>query len=459
MGEARYSSVRNTQFNPAWLWMTVPLVITGLAIDRPVLLAVAACLLTVIPVAWWWKVRSLHGVEYERSFDRARAFPDETVRLAVRITNRKLLPVTWLETLDEVPHVLPLVRGQLIPTYDPNVGAIRNVLALRWYERIVRRYELSCTTRGCYRMGPVQLRSGDLFTLFEERGTVDADDLLVVYPRIWPMEDLGLPSKEPFGEHRAHWRLLDDPLRTVGIRDYHPEDSLRRVHWKATAHRGQLQVRVYEPAATPTLVVVLNVTTFEHHWQGVLPELFERAISVAASIATWAVGHEYKVGLIANGCLPRSDQPIRVPAGRSPGQLAAILETLAGVTSFATTSVASLLRRESPRLAWGATLVVVTAIVTEDLSAAIVRLHTAGRPAALVSLAKEPPQHLEGVATYHMPPDLAAFGRRGGGAQDAAAALEAAGLSTRRPAELAVGSAASGDTNDRPDRSVRRGLA
>jgi uncharacterized protein (DUF58 family) len=183
------------------------------------------------------------------------------------------------------------------------------------------------------------------------------------------------------------------------------------------------------------LAILLNVTTFEHHWKGVLPELFESAISVAGSIATWGTGQEYKVGLVANGSMPLSDQAVRVPPGRSPGQLAAILEALAAVTSFATISIGGLLRRESPRLPWGATMVVVTAVVTHDLLAAVLRLQTAGRPMTLVSLAEEAPPHLEGVTVYHLPPDTPAFGRSGQGAIDAAAALEAAGLAPRRPHE------------------------
>jgi uncharacterized protein (DUF58 family) len=412
--------------------MTALLIIVGLATGRSVLFVVAACLITVIPVAWLWRGWSLRGVEYERSFDTLRAFPDETVALTVRISNRKPLPVSWLEALDEVPLALPLVRGELLATHDPNTGLIRNVLALKWYERALRRYELRCTARGWYCLGPVRLRSGDLFTLFETEREIEGSTPLVVYPRIWPLEELGLPAKDPFGEYAAHRRLLDDPLRTVGVRDYHPEDGLRRVHWKATAHRGQLQVRVYEPASTPTIAIALNVATFEHHWQGVLPELFERAISVAASLATWAAGRKYKVGLLANGCVPRSDQPVRVPPGRSPGQLATILEALAAVTSFASTSIGGLLRRESRRLPWGATLVVVTAIVTDDLTTALGRLRDAGRPVGLVTVAKEEPPSVGGVATYHLPPDRAVFGRRGQGADDAAAALAAAGLASHR---------------------------
>jgi uncharacterized protein (DUF58 family) len=421
---------RHSQFSPVWFEMAGLLIVVGLVAQQRALFVLAACILTVVPVAWWWKQVSLRRVEYERRFDKRCAFPGETVEMKVRITNRKLLPLSWLEISDEVPMAMPLVRGVLMPTHVPQVGTLNNALSLRWYERVSRRYELTCTARGVHTLGPVHLKSGDLFTLFETRETRESSDQVIVYPRIWPLEDLGLPAKEPFGERKAYRRLLEDPLRTIGIRDYQPEDDLRHVHWKATAHRGELQVRVFEPAATLGLIILLNVSTLEHNWQGVIPELFERTISVAGSIATWAAGQKYKVGLIANGCMPLSDQPIRVLPGRSPGQLAAILGALAAVTSFATLSIQSLLRRESPRLPWGATLVVVTAIVTDRLAATILRLRDAGRRMALVSLAEESPPQLDGVTTFHLPSTMPVFQRFGPGVDDAMAALRAAGLTS-----------------------------
>jgi uncharacterized protein (DUF58 family) len=429
--QAEESRDRRFQFSAAWFEMAVVFIVFGLVLHQRTFFALAACILTVIPVAWWWKKEALRNVEYERRFDKRRAFPGETFQMTVRITNRKLLPLSWLEVNDEIPVVMPLVKGMLMPTHIPTISTLNNALSLRWYERVSRQYELACTARGIYALGPVHFRSGDYFTLFEAREVYQQRDRLVVFPRIWPMEDLGLPSKEPFGERKVHRRLIEDPLRTVGVRDHHPEDSLRRIHWKATAHRGELQVRVYEPTTTLNLVILLNVNTFEHHWQGVLPELFERTISVAGSIATWAAGSKCEVGLAANGCMALSDQPIRVPPGRSPGQLAAILEALAGVTSFATLSIEGLLRRESPRLPWGATLVVVTAIVTDELAAGILRLREAGRRTALVSLADDPPPRLDGVPTYHLPSSMPVFRRYETGPYDATAALRAAGLAAQ----------------------------
>ncbi|MDY7077472.1 MAG: hypothetical protein SXV54_11175, partial [Chloroflexota bacterium] len=54
---------RRTQFSPVWFEMAALLVGIGLLIHQPALFALAACLLTVMPVSWWWKRLSLHRVE------------------------------------------------------------------------------------------------------------------------------------------------------------------------------------------------------------------------------------------------------------------------------------------------------------------------------------------------------------------------------------------------------------
>jgi uncharacterized protein (DUF58 family) len=148
------------------------------------------------------------------------------------------------------------------------------------------------------------------------------------------------------------------------------------------------------------------VATFPRHWHGVNPLRLEQAISVAASIASHAVEERYLVGLVANGSIPHSDQPIKVFPSRRPDQLARVLEALAAVTSFATASIETLLLAESSRLPWGATLVVVTAVVTEELLGTLLRLHEVGRRLALVSLEEEPPRPLalpSGILIYHLP--------------------------------------------------------
>ena len=115
-----------------WFEIAAVLIVIGLVVQQRAPFVLAACLLTVIPVAWVWNCWSLRGVEYERAFDKRRAFPGETFVMTLRVTNRKPLPLSWLEINDAVPMALPLTEGVLIPTHTPQVGKLLTVLSLRW---------------------------------------------------------------------------------------------------------------------------------------------------------------------------------------------------------------------------------------------------------------------------------------------------------------------------------------
>jgi uncharacterized protein (DUF58 family) len=367
------------------------------------MMTVASLLLAVLPLAWLWNRHSTRRIEYGRTFSEHRAFAGETIDLSLRVTNRKLLPVPWLKVQDEFPARLNVVDGTIESTVDPTINHLASVLSLRWYERVTWHYRVHCDKRGYYPVGPVHMQSGDLFGFFTNRVVQPLVDWLIVYPRVQPITTLALPPKEPIGEAKADQRVFEDPIRTVGIRDYQPQDAFKRIHWKATARRQQLQVRVHEPTTTHQLVVFPNIATLPRHYQGILPALLERIISLTASIAAYAVDRRYLVGILTNGCWPFSDQPLKVLPSRDPAQLMHILEALAAIGSMPTCEIVDLLLSESPNLPWGATLVVVSAVITEEFLATLIRLHDAGRRVVLVTLNEsEPSGQVPGVLTYRV---------------------------------------------------------
>lgn len=396
---------KETQFSEAWIILALLLIGIGYVLVQPGLLLIAVFLLTVLPVAWLWNRLALWRVRYRRIPGERRAFVGESIPFTVQVDNRKPLPLSWLKVTDQIPVELELLDGPVSPSHNPLYNTLPLLFSLRWFERVQQTYRLTCRRRGFYRLGPAVLQSGDLFGLFGSRWREPEGDLLIVYPRVRRLEEWGLPPKEFLGDLRADLEIFEDPARTMGVRDYHPHDGFRRIHWKATARRQALQSRVYEPSTSHNVLIAVNVATFPRHWHGVDEELLEEVISVAASVAQYAAERRQPVGLIANGSWPRADQPIKVPPGRSPAQLTSILEALAAVTPFATAPIEDLLTQESPRLPWSATLVVVTGVLTPELVSTLVRLKESGRRVVLVSLAQQTPpeEELLGIPWYHLP--------------------------------------------------------
>lgn len=362
------------------------MVILAALLGQETLLTLASLLVITLPLAWVWQRVAFLGVSYRRELNETRVFEGEQVTLTLRVTNRKWLPLAWLRISDRMSLAISPREKHLSPSHIPLTGFLDSRASLLWNERARWDYTIPCNKRGYYTLGPAQIATGDLFGLFERTLDVPHTDRLIVYPRVDEIEEWGLPPKEPFGDARTRLPVFQDPTRIRGLRDYHPEDAPKHIHWRATARHNAIQVKQYDPTINFNLVFFLNLATYELAWQGVDSERAERAIRLTASLASFAARQKYAFGLVANGTFPDSDQRLRVLPGRDPDQLRNVLETLAAVSYYIASPIEYLLRRESTTLPWGSTLVVITPLVTENLLAELLRLSDAGRRLALISL-------------------------------------------------------------------------
>lgn len=402
----------------SWLQVLVLAFLAGALLRDTWLIYFAAAVALIFFIANLWRRRAFDRLRYTRRFHYTRGFPGEKTSVRVTVENNKLLPISWLRTSDGWPNAVgPEDEGILSPSHIQDHGFLVNLYSLRWFERITRSYPLVFRKRGMYVIGPLTMETGDLFGLYEQRKELEQQALLTVFPELLPFEPLRLRAEDPFGDRRALRPLFDDPSRPVAIRPYHPEDGFRRIHWPATAHTGELQVKVYQPVSARMMVLCLNVSTELQFWMGYSPEILEQLVKVCATLAYQGVEDGYAVGLFSNGCLAHSDQPFRIQPGKSQKQLAVLLTALAGVTPYVTAPFETFLIRSMSEIPFGSTLVIVTALVPTSLQDTLVRLRRYRPNIALISLAAEAPPALPGIRTIHLPFD--------GGTQRAEAQPEA----------------------------------
>jgi uncharacterized protein (DUF58 family) len=395
-------------FARPYLYVTVIVLALGILYRQGALVGVGVLAGLTLLIAWGWQRAALAGVTYERRFAEDHVFWGETVALDVAITNFKLLPLSWLETEEPFPRQLEFVEGAPALISVPRHALLAHTTALRWFERVRWRYTVRCPARGLYRFGPVTLRSGDLFGLFSRAAEQAAPARLYVYPKLLDLTALGLPPRHPFGDIRAQQPLLEDPLRTAGVREYRPEDPFKRVHWKATARTGQLQVRQYEQTTEHTLMLFLNVESYAHIYEGIDSARAEWAIVVAASLARYATTRRWSVGLRSNAPAADEGDSVRIAPGRSPGQLTRMLEGLARMLIYPVQGFTEVLRAEAQSLPAGATVVVITPVLPDPLRGALLRLRERGLRLVICALTDARPEPIPGALLYHLPPPAGA---------------------------------------------------
>ena len=368
-----------------WLALAFIILILGIALHQVALALVALLFLLTGGVSRLWNKYCLNRIEFKRRLSHNNVFFGEEITLEIEVTNRKPLPLAWLRVENDLPQRVTLLKGKVTEASEERVSLI-NIFPIGMYRRVKRRFPVKCGQRGVFIFGPDRIRSGDLFGFFRKEMVFEQLEYLLVYPRLVPLEKLGIRSQQLFGDIRLKQHLFQDPVLTAGVREYRAGDSLKRIHWKSTARSGELQTKIYEPTTTVDISIFLDVRTLKAPLWGSSYQLQELGIITAASIADNALRAGFRVGLYVNQITRFSEGMLTVPPSRHPDQMERILEGLAQLHQVETIPVVRYIRQEARNLPWGSTLLVISAQPDDNLMAVLLDMKRVGRNVTLVAV-------------------------------------------------------------------------
>ncbi len=239
----------------------------------------------------------------------------ESIESRIVLRNHKPLPALWLFWRDEVEPGLDVEGATCGFETVSGDGMLRSACVLH------------TTRRGLFRIGPAVIEASDPFGLVR-RFWVDPDvRFITVLPRVVPLGQGQPLGHRPIHEVPRRRSLFEDPSRFLGLRDYRPGDSLRRIHWRATARSGRMQVKLFEPAVLEG--VLLAVEMGKAAWgpgsgEGESNPTLELAVTAAASIADLVLGGGQAVALLSNG----GDAAERYPADWAGGSFRRLEDAL-----------------------------------------------------------------------------------------------------------------------------------
>jgi uncharacterized protein (DUF58 family) len=157
-----------------------------------------------------------------------------------------------------------------------------------------------------------------------------------------------------------------------GIRQHEPGDDLRHVHWKVTAHRGDLVVKEYARGRELSASVWLDLSGVGLVGAGLNSSL-EMSLSMAASLIPALLHMDQAVALIGPGLPPSLAAPGRgeAPAGRA-------LRALAEAQLHNGRPFSALLTEQARDARPGLTGLVITSGIEPGLESALLAAHARG---------------------------------------------------------------------------------
>jgi hypothetical protein len=290
----------------------------------PTVSATVAAILSVGVVARMWARRGAARISATLSPGRSVLFRGESLAVRIEVVSTFLLPA-WVD----VEVILEPVGGSRAAgggsdggsdggSAEPGGGGETSTPDQRRYLFFLPKrgnhlfdVDFPSTRRGVYEISIRDIRAGDPMGMLRLPVSGRGRETVYVFPRIGLPAHPSLPSTAPLGNHRAAG-AVDDPVYWIGTREYHGRGPARHIHWPATARRGVVQTRIFEPSADRTVVLVVAVAGFADE-----NEQFEQVLEAVAATAVELAREGCAMHLVSDGARAGhgtevgSDDPLR----------------------------------------------------------------------------------------------------------------------------------------------------
>jgi uncharacterized protein (DUF58 family) len=146
-----------------------------------------------------------------------------------------------------------------------------------------------------------------------------------------------------------------------------------------------------------------RTVSYQYYWFSLISDLLETAILAATAISDHSLRNGYKVGIYANEYYWNSNRLVKLPPSDHQDQMRGILEAMAQMRGLPVMTIDLLISREARQISWESTLVLITAVLTDETVAVLQNFRKAGRRIALVLIGAESRAvSLEGITVYRV---------------------------------------------------------
>jgi uncharacterized protein (DUF58 family) len=233
-------------------------------------------------------------LEVTRRFSPPVVPAGSAVQVTVRLRNQGAGSTPHLVWNDAIPWQEPAAPNELLPVGGgTGIGAGERRV-------VTAHYELHPPQRGLYQVGPLVVEHEDAFGMARSTVALGQSDRLVVVPAVVDLPSGGPTLADGEGTAQLVQRRVagnDDDLTT---REYRTGDALRRVHWRASARRGELMVRQEEHRSHPDARIVLD-TRLAGYADVVIDDSDTRRPSYSSDAFEWSVRMLASLGIHLDG--------------------------------------------------------------------------------------------------------------------------------------------------------------
>lgn len=289
--------------------------------------ALIIALILVVLLQVFSSEKSLEALEADAVPGSRLAEPEAPLQLRITVNNRGRLPISYVA-----------VRGKL--SFAPE----RQYEFSSWLlprQKLERSVEFTAPGRGRYVLESFRVRTGDFLGLKEAEKVCGSFREIVVMPKRLSAPALDSLVGGFLGDISVRRFILEDPVLTMGYREYSGAEPMKRIAWSQSARRNELMVKKNDYTVEPSVSVVLNVHTDLED-----PQAQEHCFCIARSVCELLEKKGIRYSFVTNARQLGYKAAHPGVAGLGQQHFHAILEVLGRACPEHTYPFAELLTRE-----------------------------------------------------------------------------------------------------------------
>lgn len=284
--------------------------------------------------------RLLKDLFADRRPTRTLVEPEETLLLEITVENRSRWPVTYAA-----------VEGNLPKTREEKFRFSTWLLPRR---RQTRKVSVTFSERGRYVLEELSVSCGDYLGFRESRKRCGSFAEVVVAPAKPENRELDALVGGFLGDHSARRFLLEDPMLTMGFREYTGSEPMKRISWTQSARSNTLIVKNNDYTVEPSVSVLLNVETDLDGKGSALEVCFRLARAVCEALEAKGIRYSFSTNALLYGY----SKKVLGMAGMGQGHLSAVLEYLGRASGEPLFPLRELIEREIQRSDTGGVILI-----------------------------------------------------------------------------------------------------
>lgn len=336
-----------------------------------------------IGLLYVWTRTVVNRLDFSQRTVKEFAYVGDSIEIKTMVYNESILPVPFAVIKNQMADS---VSGTEVPN---SVVSLMPFDSKSIFDRVV------CKYRGYYPFGPININISDIFGLFSWNRQVKCEGFISIFPKVVHLDRFSVKPMQTFGTITTKKRADEDYSSISDIRKYYPGDSIKRIHWKVSARKGNLHVKNFDMSGSSEAYIFLNL------FHGSFNEVYrldteEKAVECSTAIIYYLLSKNIDTGFYSSG------QKLAYIRGRDLNEFRKFMEELIRVKSCGTVPVEDLLESKVSLIPRGSSIVIVTPQVTGRLIEKIVEMRESGYDVIIVYIAAEDinPEHMKIIDHY-----------------------------------------------------------